>query len=247
LETLEIQADAREVGSKNQARRLRRDGKIPGILYGPKTQAVALQLDLKDFSSRIADLEGSHLVRLKSASSALAEKVALVKDMQFHPMTGAVVHADLYEVDLTAKIQVNVPLHFVGKAFGVTRGGILQPIVREIEVECLPLDIPGFFDVEVSELDIGDSVHIEDLPMPSGVTAIYESNFALVTVVTPTVEEAPVAAAAPVEGAVAAAPATEEKKEASRRPDHEVFVRGLTSEAHRGTRQSRTQIRPLAA
>ena len=212
METLEIQADARDVGSKGKARRLRQSGKIPAVLYGPKTQAVALELNSKDFSSRIAGMEGSHLVRLKSAASTLAEKVALVKDMQYHPLTGEVIHADLYEVDLTAKIQVNVPLHFVGKAAGVTRGGILQPIVREIEVECLPLDIPEYFNVEVSGLDIGDSIHIEELAMPSGVTAIYDSNFALVTVVTPSVEEAPVAAAAaPVEGVVA--PAAEEKKE----------------------------------
>jgi len=106
-----------------------------------------------------------------------------------------------------------MPLHFVGKAAGVVRGGILQPIIREIEVECLPLDIPAYFDVDVSALDIGDSVHIEDLRMPEGVTAIYESNLALVSVVPPTVEEAPAAAAAPVEGAEAAPVATEPPKE----------------------------------
>ncbi len=200
METLEIQADARDAGSKQKARRLRRAGKIPAILYGPKTEPLSLELDKKEFSSRVAGLEGSHLVRLKSAAASLAEKVALVKEMQYHPISGDVTHADLYEVDLTAKIQVHVPLHFVGKAAGVVRGGILQPIVREIEVECLPLDIPEFFNVEVSELDIGDSIHIEDLSMPEGVTAVAESNLALVAVVPPTVEEAPTVAAAPSEG-----------------------------------------------
>jgi large subunit ribosomal protein L25 len=214
LETLEIQADERQVGRKRDARRLRRAGKIPAVLYGPKTPPVPLELNKKDFSSRIAGLEGSHLVRLKSEATALADKVALVKEMQYHPLTGDVMHTDLYEVDLTATIQVNVPLHFVGKAVGVVRGGILQPIVREIEVECLPLDIPQFFNVEVSPLDIGDAVHIEELQMPENVTAIYESNFALVSVVAPTVEEAPTAAAAPAEGAVAA-PATEEEPKES--------------------------------
>ena len=213
METLEIQADAREVDSKRSARRLRRDGKIPGVLYGPKTGTLALQFNKKEFSTRVAGLEGSHLVRLKSKSTALADKVALVKDMQYHPITGDVIHADLYEVDLTAKIQVHVPLHFVGKAAGVIRGGILQPIVREIEVECLPMDIPEFFNVEVSALDIGDSVHIEDLAMPEGVTAIYESNLALVAVVPPTVEEEPTPAAAPVEGVVAPTEAPAEEKE----------------------------------
>lgn len=213
METLEIQANARAAGGKNHARRLRRSGKIPAVLYGPKTQAVALELDKKDFSTRVALLQGSHLVRLKSSVPALAEKVALVKEMQFHPISGDVTHADLYEVDLAAKIQVQVPLRFVGKAAGVTRGGILQPIVREVEVECLPMDIPGFFNVDVSALDIGDSIHVEEMQMPADVTLVFESNFAVVTVVTPTVEEAP-AAAAPVEGEVAVVGAEEPKEEA---------------------------------
>lgn len=215
METLEIQADAREAGNKNKARRLRRAGKIPGVLYGPKTQAIALEIDKKDFSNRVAGLEGSHLVRLRSASSALADRVALVKDVQYHPITGEVVHTDFYEVDLSATIQVHVPLHFVGKAAGVVRGGILQPVVREIEVECLPLDIPEFFNVDVTALDIGDSVHVEDVAMPSGVTAIYDSNFALVTVVPPTVEEAPAAAPAAAEAAPTAAPQEETKEQES--------------------------------
>jgi large subunit ribosomal protein L25 len=211
LETLDIQVHVRDRGSKRQARRLRREGKIPAILYGPKVEPISLELNKKDFSTRVAGLEGSHLVRLKSGSTTLADKVALVKEMQYHPITGEVMHADFYEVDLTAKIEVSVPLHFIGKAAGVVRGGILQPIVREIQVECLPLDIPQFFDVDVSALDIGDSVHIDELPMPEGVTAVYDSNFALVTVATPTVEEEPTAAAAPAEGVPVAA--SEESKE----------------------------------
>ena len=218
METLEIRVDPRDKKSKRDAKRLLRNGKIPGILYGPKTEAVALALDKREFSSRVADLEGSHLVRLKSESDALGDKVALVKEMQFHPISGDVIHADLYEVDLTARITVHVPLHFVGKAEGVVRGGILQPIVREIEVECLPLDIPAYFDVDVSSLDIGDSVHIEELTMPEGVTAVAESNLALVAVVPPTVEEAPAAAAEPVEGAEAAPATTEPAKEGEGQP-----------------------------
>lgn len=216
METIEIQVEPREAGAKGKAKQLRREGKLPGIFYGPKAESVPLELDRKDFLSRVAGLEGSHLIRIKSSSPLLAERVALVKEMQFHPVTGEVVHADFYEVDLSAKIRVKVPLHFVGKAEGVVRGGILQPVVREIEVECLPMDIPEYFDVEVSSLDIGDSLHVKDLSIPEGVRAIYESNLTLVTVVPPTVEEAPVAAeVAPVavEGAEAAAPAPEEKKE----------------------------------
>jgi len=215
LETLEIQVDSREKKHKRDAKRLLRGGKIPAILYGPKTAPITVELNKREFNQRVAGLEGSHLVRLKSSAQILADKVALVKEMQYHPISGDVIHADLYEVDLTVKITVRVPLRFVGKAAGVVRGGILQPIVREIEVECLPLDIPEYFNVDVGALDIGDAVHVEDLAMPEGVKAIYESNFALVTVVTPTVEEAPTpAAAAEAPTAEAAAPEAAKEGEA---------------------------------
>lgn len=215
METVEIQVEPREPATKQKARRLRREGSVPGVLYGPKVEPVPMQLNKKEFLSKVAGLEGSHLVRIKSDSPLLADKVALVKDMQFHPVTGEILHADFYEVDLTATIQVSVPLHFVGKAVGVVRGGILQPVVREIEVECLPLDIPEYFNVDVTQLDIGDAIHIEELAMPAGVTAVYESNFTLVTVVPPTVEEAPAAEAPAVaaEGEEAAPEAGEEEKE----------------------------------
>jgi len=211
LETVEIQIEPRESDGKGRARRARRAGKLPGVFYGPKSAAVALELDRKDFLTRVAHLEGSHLIRIKSGSPALADKVALVKELQYHPVTGEVIHADLYEVDLTEKIRVKVPLHFVGKAAGVVRGGILQPVVREIEVECLPMDIPEFFDVEVSALDIGDSLHVTELAMPAGVAAASESDLTLVTVVPPSIEEAPTPAeaAAPAAEGAEAAPAAE--------------------------------------
>ena len=214
METVEIQIEARELGTKGKLKQLRREGRLPGVFYGPKTQPVPLEINQKEFLRRVADLEGSRLIRIKSASPLLADKVALVKQMQFHPVTSEVVHADFYEVDLSAKIRVKVPLHFVGKAVGVVRGGILQPVVREVEVECLPMDIPEYFNVEVSALEIGHSLHITDLPMPEGVVAIYETKLTLVTVVPPSVEEAPVVEApvAVVEGAEAPVVAGEEKK-----------------------------------
>ncbi len=215
METVEIQIEPRESGSRGATKRLRRSGKLPGIFYGPKADSVPLEIDKKEFSARVAGLEGSHLIRIKSASPLLMGKVALVKELQFHPVTGAVLHVDFYEVDLTVKIQVKVPLHFVGKAAGVVKGGILQPVVREIEVECLPMDIPEYLNVEVSSLEIGHSLHVEDLSMPERVEALYDTNFTLVTVVPPTVEEAPAveAPAVAVEGEEAPEAVPEEKKE----------------------------------
>lgn len=216
METIEIQIEPREPGGKGKARRLRVEGKLPGIFYGPKAAPVPLALNKGEFLSRVAGLEGSRLIRIKSSSPLLANRVALVKEMQLDPVTGEVLHADFYEVDLAEKIRVKVPLHFVGKAEGVVRGGILQPIVREIEVECLPMEIPEYLDVDVSSLDIGHSLHITDLSMPERVEAIFETDFTLVTVVPPTAEEEakPAEAPAAVVGEVAEAPpaAPEEKK-----------------------------------
>lgn len=226
METIDIHMEPREAGGRQKAKRLRREGRLPGIFYGPRVDAIPLEINMKEFSTRVVGLEGSHLIRIKSDSPLLADKVALLKEMQFHPVTGKVLHADLYEVDLSVKIQVKIPLHFVGKAEGVVRGGILQPVVREIEVECLPMEIPEYINVEVTSLDIGDSLHFTDLSIPEGVDPIYETNFTVVTVVPPTVEEAPAVEApvAAVEGVEAAAQpgekevegAEEEKKEDKR-------------------------------
>ena len=214
METIEIKAERREVGRKRKAKSLRRQGMIPGIFYGPKTTAVPLQIDGREFVTRVAGTEGSHLIRIASDAAELASKVALVKDVQYHPVSGSLQHVDLYEVDLTVKIAVKVPLHFVGKAAGVVRGGILQPIAREIEVECLPMDIPEYIDVEVSALDIGHSLHVSHLSIPAGVVAVYETDYPVVSVVPPTVEKAPVVEVAPtVEGAEAVPAAGEAKAE----------------------------------
>ncbi len=216
METIEVPIEPREAGSKRAAGRLRREGKLPGVFYGQKIDPVPLQVNRKELSNRIAELEGSHIIRMKSTSALLEDKVALIKEVQVHPVTGEVLHLDLYEIDLTQKITVKVPLHFVGKPQGVVKGGILQPVVREIEVECLPIDIPEILDVDVSSLEIGQSLHASDMSVQEGVLITSDMATTLVTVVSPTVEEAPKveeAALAAPEEAGAVAPAADEKKE----------------------------------
>ncbi|MDP6559707.1 MAG: 50S ribosomal protein L25 [Candidatus Binatia bacterium] len=216
METKEVPFEARQPGSKQAARRLRREGILPIVFYGPNTEPIPLQVDKKTLTTRVGSAGGSHLIRIQSDSPTLKDKVALIKEVQHHPVTGELIHMDLYEVDLTKKVTVRAPLRFVGKALGVTQGGILQPIVREIEIECLPTDIPDSIDVDVTELNIGNSLHLGDLSMPEGVEGVSEGDLTLVTVVAPTVIEAPkVEEAVPeaAEGAEGTAPAGEEKKE----------------------------------
>jgi large subunit ribosomal protein L25 len=166
----------------------------------------------------VTNLEGSHLIRFQSSAADLAQKVALVREVQVHPVSGSVLHVDFYEVDLTQRLQVTVPLHFVGKAIGLADGGILQPIIREIEVECLPSDIPQFIEVDVSALAIHDAIHLVDLKLPESVTPVFETNEAVVSVLPPTVEEVKVAepTEAAVEGAAPAEGAEAKEKEAGK-------------------------------
>ena len=220
METLELQAEPRSSAGKSAARQMRRTGKVPAIFYGKKRRATAIAVDAKEFLQKVSAIEGSHLIRLLSSAEEVANKIALIKETQYHPVTGAVLHADFYEVDMAAKLRLRVPLHFVGKAAGVALGGILQPVQRDVEVECLPGDIPEFIDVDVSALNIHDAVHISELPAPTGVRICYDTDVTLVTVLPPTVEEVKVeevAAAAEVEAAEGAPAAEAAKPEAEKK------------------------------
>jgi large subunit ribosomal protein L25 len=172
-------------------------------------------IDAKEYRTKISGLEGStHLIKLHSGAGELADKVVLIKDVQLDPLSGSLVHADFYEVDVAAKLRVDIPLHFIGKAVGIVAGGILQPLQREVMVECLPFDIPKYIEVDVTPLNIHDVIHISALQPPAGVELVFDSDLPLVTVLPPTVEEVKVAEAAPVEGAVAeGAPAEPAKVE----------------------------------
>jgi large subunit ribosomal protein L25 len=209
METVEIRIERRTGKKKGPARRLRAGGMVPAVFYGPKRTTVQISVRADEFEKKLTHLEGSHLIRLVHddgpRETELHDKMVLLREMQIHPVSRLVLHADFYEVDLTERLTVSVPLRFIGKAAGVVDGGILQPILREIEVECLPTEIPEGIEVDVSPLGIHDVVHISDLKIPEGVTAIGDQTRPVVTVLPPTVEEKPVEAAevAPVEGAPA--------------------------------------------
>src|SRR5262245_33660942 len=216
MDTVDITVERRAGLRKGPARRLRASGRVPAIIYGPKRQTLAISISALEYSRKLAHLEGTHLVRLVSAADAdpdLHDRVVLIREAQEHPVTGVLLHADFYEVDLTARIEVTVPVHFVGKAAGVVTGGILQPVLRELRVECLPTEIPEFVEVDVTPLGIHDALHVRDLHLPEGIKSMMEPGQTVVTVVAPTMEEAPAAAgAAPTPGEVAAPEAAPAKK-----------------------------------
>ncbi len=208
MEILELQVEPRQQVGKGVARKFRRMGKLPAILYGRKREPTPLAIPTKEFQRKIAAIEGAHLIRLKG--DGMGECLTLVKDVQRHPVTDAFLHVDFYEVDLAEKLTVSAPLHFVGKAAGVALGGILQPLRREIDVRCLPMQIPEFIEVDVSHLGIHDTIHVSELRLPEGVEAVYTEDFTLVTVLPPTVEVS--APSQPAGETVAGAPPVETAK-----------------------------------
>jgi large subunit ribosomal protein L25 len=235
METVEIKIERRSDRGGSSARRLRARGKVPAILYGPKRTTTSILVEAEEFERKVVHLEGAHLIRLLHAGGSdaeLHERMVLVRDMQLHPVSGRALHADFYEVDLTELLVVSVTLHFIGKPVGVVNGGILQPILREVEVECLPTEIPEFIEVDVSALDIHDAVHVAQLMLPEGVSPVGDGTRTVVTVLPPSIEAkptevaaegaavaptgeagAPGAAAPAAEPAAAAAPSTPKKKE----------------------------------
>jgi large subunit ribosomal protein L25 len=216
METIELAVALREKGSKGSVRALRRKGLVPGVLYGAKRSATLVEVESKEFETKVASIEGTHLIRLNSSTGDLGGRLVLVKEIQRHPVQRTLLHADLYEVDVNAKLTLRVPLHFVGRAAGVELGGILQPIRREAEVLCLPTEIPDFIEVDVSALGIHDALHLTDLRAPSGVELIIDTDDAVVTVLPPVVEEVKVAAEPGAEGAAAPAEGAAAKPEAAK-------------------------------
>jgi large subunit ribosomal protein L25 len=187
------------------------------VIYGNQGAATAIAVGAGDLKTRAQSAGRQRLIRLKSATPELDGKHVIIKELQRTPVGGAILHVDLYEVDLNKPLRVAIALHFVGRPAGAIDGGILQPLEREVEVECLPLEMPETIEVDVTPLKIHDVMHVSELKFVGNVKPIFDTDFPVVTVLPPTVAEAPAAAAA-VEGeaseAGAAAPAAAEAKPA---------------------------------
>ena len=210
METGELLCEIRPTRPKGARHQVRREGRVPGVLYGPTTTPMAVSVNAIDCKqSRRARRAARASCGSSRTAAELDGKHVLVKDIQRAPVSREILHADLYEVDLNRAIRVNVPLQFVGKATGVADGGILAPLEREVEVECLPLEIPEFFEVDVTALDIHDVIHVSAMKFAGNVKPIFDTDYPVVSVLPPTVEAAPTAAAAAeaVAGAEGAAPA----------------------------------------
>ena len=185
--------ELREGHGKGVARKLRAAGRIPGICYRRNAQSVTISLDPQELDRllRKASSGINTLIDLKVAGGGDFDgRQVLIKELQRDPISGAYLHADLYAVDLQQKIHVSIPVHITGTAIGVSMGGgILDHATRELDVECLPNAIPEEFAVDVSELEIGQSIHVRAIEVLEGVEILNDPDVAIVSVVAPAVVE----------------------------------------------------------
>ncbi len=187
MEQLTLSLEERSQTGKGPNRRLRSSGRLPGVVYGLGKSAT-VSVDPKPLTKLLLTEAGLSTV-LKLDGAGLSGKSALVKDYQVDPLSRRLVHVDLLEIDTSKKITVTVKLNFVGKSVGVSEGGVLNIIAREVEINCLPVAIPGHIDVDVTSLKIGSSIHLDDLTLPEGVEKVTQSNSTLVSCVPPAKEE----------------------------------------------------------
>jgi len=218
VQRIELEVSVRESQGRGAVRRMRAQGNVPAILYGGGIEP--LRLSVSDRSLERALRTGANaLIDLKGPKEVKG-KVVLVKEIQRDPVSQRLLHCDVYAVDAKKKLHVSVPIRFEGKPVGVEQqDGILETPAREIEVSCLPFSIPERIDVDVSNLSIGDTIHLRDITLPEDVEAVADGSLTLAHVSAPRVEEAPAEEEAPTaeEAAAAeAAPAEGESGDAKR-------------------------------
>ena len=195
-----LNGEQRTSVGKSFARKLRVAGRIPAIYYGRGEQPISLTVNAKEVETLIHGSAGANvIVDLMVAGAAAADRKALIREIQRDPVQGNILHLDLQHISLTEKITVEVPIELIGIPTGVKDGGgILEHVLREVEVECLPTDIPAHLEADVTMLNIGDSLHVSDLKAER-VTILTEADRPIATVVPPTILEE--AAPAPEEAA----------------------------------------------
>jgi large subunit ribosomal protein L25 len=190
LEQIELNATVRKTTGNSPARELRRGGQIPAVLYGPQTEPILLSVDIKALEQIFKRGNiGSIILNLVIQNGKKITKPAMIKELQSHPVSGNLIHIDFYEIDMQRKINVMIPVVTKGRSKGVESGGMLQIVRREIEVLCMPGDIPAAFEIDITDLDVGDSVHIEEIPMGDNVELLSDVNFTVVTILSPKMEE----------------------------------------------------------
>jgi large subunit ribosomal protein L25 len=193
MKNVAIDIHARTKAGKGVARKLRHAGQTPGVLYGPKAETISLSVNTHEFNKLLNSAGGEPLLftlNLKNNGDS-SSHTALIKDLQLHPVEDKIRHIDFYEVLMDEEVQVEVPITAVGKAKGVEIDmGVLEIIQRTVKISCLPLAIPRNIQINVSDLGLGDAVHVSDITAPEGVRLLDDPETTLMTIVASKAEEA---------------------------------------------------------
>jgi large subunit ribosomal protein L25 len=192
LELIDLKTEKRTTTGNGPARRLRRAGQIPAVYYGPNTEPVLISVNKNDLESVLKKGGiGQVILNLVIQNNGETRTMpAMIKELQTHPVSRNFIHVDFYEIRMDRKITVKVPVITTGVAKGVELGGILQIVRRELEVECLPLEVPESIVIDITDLDIGDSIHVGKISLQGEIEILEEDNRTVVTVLHPKLEEA---------------------------------------------------------
>ena len=207
---VKLTAERRTATGRSAVRKLKAKGVVPAVIYGSKDKAEPLQVSRRDINAMLSHAAGENiLVELEIAGKS---RLALVQEVQHAPLGNAILHIDFHAVSMDEVIQADVPLEPIGIANGVKNmGGLLEQNLRSLAIECLPRDLPDVITVDVAALNIGDAIHVREIQLPSGVTTRVQPDLTAFSVLAPTVEEEPVAAA--VEAAAGPEVIREKKEE----------------------------------
>lgn len=186
MEVQSLQVHVRENTGTGGSRRVRTSGAIPVVLYGGNKEPVNLKVNSRVFEKLIHGRQGEHaVVKLEVAEDPGLNSPAVIKAVQHHPVRGHVIHADFLRIDLSERLVTKVPIVLKGNPVGVVDGGMLDHQLREIEVECMPTQIPDEIVVDVSGIKLGESVHVDSITAPPGVTIVTEHDRTIANVLVP--------------------------------------------------------------
>lgn len=201
MEIIELKAEPRSMTGKKGARACRNKGMLPGVFYGRGDEPTPLAVDPAQLNKVLRTQAGSNVI-IKLTLDEKAEPVnVVVKELQVDSIKGTMRHVDFCHISLDRKIRSMVPFKIVGESPGVKEGGILEHILWELEIESLPLDIPGEIEVDISELNIGDQLNVSQMTVPEGVSVLSDWDMTVVHVVAPRIEVVEVPEEAELEGA----------------------------------------------
>ena len=192
MELIELKTNTRTTTGNGPARRLRKEGQIPAVLYGSKAETVLLSINSHSLDMILKEGgAGQVLFNLViHEDGETRTSLAMIKELQIHPVSRNFLHVDFYEINMDQKIKVKVPVVTTGKSAGVELGGMLQIVRRELEVQCLPLSVPESIVIDITDLDIGDSVHVGDISLEGEIEILEDGHYTVVNILSPKMEEA---------------------------------------------------------